>query len=51
MKMHTLVHEEITEIRERIVNREKLDSFPPENHLFEVIVEYPDMVRGYRAYF
>ena len=26
-------------------NRNKSDSFPPEDHLFEAIVEDPDMVR------
>ena len=43
MKIHTLVHEEITEIRERIINRKKSDSFPPEDRdLFGAIIQDPD---------
>lgn len=33
-KMHVLVDEEVTEIRERIINRRKSDSFPLENREF-----------------
>ncbi len=51
MKMHTRVHEEITEIREQIINRKKSDSLPPEDHQFEPLVEDPDMVREFRDFF
>ncbi len=51
MRMHTLVHEEITEIRERIIGRKKSDSFPPEDHLPEPIVEDPDMLSKFRKFF
>lgn len=45
MKMHTLVHEEIAEIRGRIINRKKSDSFPPEDRPV-AIGEDSDMVEG-----
>ena len=44
-KMHILVHEQVTEIRESIINRRKSDSFPPEDHqLIEKIIDQPQML-------
>ena len=42
-KVHLLVHDEVTEIRERIVNRRKSDSFPSEDReRLEDLLERPD---------
>ena len=42
-KVHLLVHDEVTEIRESIVNRRKSDSFPSEDReRLEDLLERPD---------
>ena len=42
-KVHLLVHEEVTEIRESIINRRKSDSFPPEGReTLESLVDQDD---------